>query len=61
MAEQNLVTISSCPRCGETHSNLNIINEEKIVVRGAGANMAWIVVICPNKNEEFKIMIKKKS
>lgn len=61
MAGEKFIDISACPKCGENHPKLLIHSEQKIIFRGPDLNMAWIVVECPRKNEEFKVRIRRKA
>lgn len=59
MADEEFININPCPKCGGNHPNLHIRSEEKIIFRGADPNLAWIIVMCPYKNEEFKVRVKR--
>jgi hypothetical protein len=61
LADGKVVNVNSCPKCGQSHPDLLIRGEQKIIFRGSNLNMSWVILLCPKMNEEFKVRIRRKA
>jgi hypothetical protein len=61
LADEKVVNVDKCPMCGKSHPGLAIQLERNIIFRGPDVNMLWVVLVCPGTNEEFKVLIRRKT